>query len=66
MSTTIKHKKSDVKGVAPGTSALELGEIAINTNEGKIFIKTQDSDSNVAVIDFQPLRVYNSSGTRIN
>jgi DNA-binding beta-propeller fold protein YncE len=55
-----------VKGVAPGTSALELGEIAINTNEGKIFIKTQDSDSNVAVIDFQPLRVYNSSGTRIN
>lgn len=66
MSTTIKHKKSDVKGISPGTGALELGEIAINTNEGKIFIKTQDSDSNVEVIDFQPLRVYNSSGTRIN
>lgn len=66
MSTTIKHKKSDVKGIAPGTDDIVLGEIAINTNQGKIFIKTQDSDSNVEIIDFQPLRVYNSSGTRIN
>ncbi len=66
MSTTIKHKKSTVKGVAPGTSDLVLGEIAINTNEGIIYIKTEDSSSAVDIIDFNQLRVYNSSGTRIN
>jgi hypothetical protein len=66
LSTTIKHKKSSVKGVKPGTAALALGELAVNTNEGIIFMKTEDSSSNEDIIDFQQLRVYNSSGTRIN
>jgi hypothetical protein len=66
LSTTIKHKKSDAKGVTPSTSDLALGEIAINTNQGIIFLKTEDSSSAVEIIDFQQLRVYNSSGTRIN
>jgi hypothetical protein len=66
LSTTIKHKKSSVKGIKPGTSSLELGELAINTNEGIIFLKTEDSSSTLDIIDFQQLRVYNSSGTRIN
>ncbi len=66
MTTTIKHKKSDVKGLAPSAGSLELGEIAINTNEGIIFIKTEDSGDNVSVLDFKQLKVYNSSGTRIN
>jgi len=66
LSTTIKHKKSSVKGIAPGTNDIVLGEIAINTNEGIIFIKTEDSASSQSIIDFKQLKVYNSSGTRIN
>lgn len=66
MSTTIKHKKSSVKGIKPGTNDIVLGEIAINTNEGIIFIKTEDSASSESILDFKQLKVYNSSGTRIN
>jgi hypothetical protein len=41
MNTTIKHKRSNIAGAAPDTSNLELGEIAINTTDGRIFIKKE-------------------------
>lgn len=41
MTTTIIHKLSDVPGKEPLTTDLELGEIAINTHDGKIFLKTE-------------------------
>lgn len=39
MASTIKHIRSAVAGRTPTTSQLELGELAINTNDGKVFIK---------------------------
>jgi len=41
MSTLIKLKRSAVGGRIPTTSNLELGELAINTADGKIYIKQQ-------------------------
>tara|TARA_B100000035_G_scaffold187870_1_gene160383 strand:+ start:565 stop:882 length:318 start_codon:yes stop_codon:yes gene_type:complete len=39
MASTIKHIRSAVAGRTPTTSQLELGELAINTTDGKVFIK---------------------------
>jgi hypothetical protein len=41
MTSTIKLKRSDVPGKVPLTTDLELGELAVNTNDGKIFLKTE-------------------------
>jgi hypothetical protein len=39
MATTIKIKRSSSTGSLPSTSDLELGELAINTYDGKLFFK---------------------------
>jgi hypothetical protein len=39
MSTVLQHKRSSVLGSIPSTSDLALGEIAINTRDGKAFLK---------------------------
>ena len=39
MAQTIKLKRSGTSGAAPTTSQLELGEVAINTYDGKMYIK---------------------------
>ena len=39
MAQTIKLKRSASSGATPSTSSLELGEVAINTYDGKIYIK---------------------------
>ena len=39
MAQTIKLKRSAVAGGAPTVSQLELGEVAINTYDGKMYIK---------------------------
>lgn len=41
MANNIKIKRSAVQGKVPLTTDLELGELAINTYDGKIFLKTQ-------------------------
>ena len=53
MSTRIIHKKNDTTGVVPvisndATNELELGEIAINTHDGKMFIR-QDADGAISL-----------------
>ena len=47
MAQTLKLKRSAVSGNAPGTSDLALGEIAINTYDGKIFIKKDDGTESI-------------------
>jgi hypothetical protein len=59
--TLFKLKRSAIKGKAPTTSNLELGELAINTNDGRLFFKTTDSASSSAI---QTLREI-SGGTGI-
>lgn len=42
MATLLQHKRSGVGGSVPSTSALELGEIAINTSDGFLYLKRSD------------------------
>ena len=42
-STVIRHKRSAVSGKIPLASQLEPGELAINTADGKIFLKKDDN-----------------------
>lgn len=41
MAQTIKLKRSASQGAAPSTSQLELGEVAINTYDGRFFLKKE-------------------------
>lgn len=38
----IKHKRSSVADKVPQTTDLALGELAINTHDGKLFLKKDD------------------------
>ena len=39
MATTVLHKRSATSGAQPTTSDLSLGEIGVNTHDGKLFVK---------------------------
>jgi len=41
--STILHKRNSNSGVVPATASLSAGELAINTADGKLFIKTTDN-----------------------
>ena len=50
MAQVIKLKRSSTQGAEPSTSDLALGEVGINTYDGKMFIKKNDgSDSIIEV-----------------
>lgn len=51
MSTLIKLRRSAVAGRVPTTAQLELGELAINTADGKIYIK-QDVGGVESIVEF--------------
>lgn len=54
MSQTIKLKRSSVTGKAPTTTDLELGELAINTFDGKLFIKKDDGTASIIEVGSAP------------
>jgi len=54
MATTIKHKRSSVSGNVPATSAIEVGELAINFADQKIYTKTAAG----SVIELSPTDEY--------
>tara|TARA_Y100000385_G_scaffold291471_1_gene369687 strand:+ start:10224 stop:15575 length:5352 start_codon:yes stop_codon:yes gene_type:complete len=45
--SSIKLKRSAVSGRVPTTTSLDLGEIAINTYDGKLFIKKDDGSQSI-------------------
>ena len=49
MPNTLRHKRSTSAGVVPTTAALSLGELAINTYDGKLFLKKNVSGSETVV-----------------
>ena len=51
MAQTLKLKRSAVSGNAPSTGDLALGEIAINTYDGKIFIKKDDGTQSIVTFE---------------
>ena len=49
MPNTLRHKRSTAPGGVPTTAALSLGELAINTYDGKLFLKKNVSGSETVV-----------------
>jgi hypothetical protein len=47
MANLIKLKRSAVAGKAPTTSDLELGELALNTYDGKLYTKKDDGSASI-------------------
>ncbi len=47
MANTIKIKRSAVEGKAPTTSDLDLGELALNTYDGKLYTKKDNGTASV-------------------
>jgi len=45
--TTFRLKRSSVQGKIPTTGQLDLGEVAINTYDGRMFIKKDDGTASV-------------------
>jgi len=50
MANSVKLKRSSVAGKVPTNTDLDLGEIAINTYDGKVFIKKDDGSESVVEI----------------
>jgi len=51
MAVELLHKRNSSTGTVPSTSALALGEIAINTYDGKLFIKKDDGTQSIVTFD---------------
>jgi len=53
MAQTVKLKRSNVADAEPSTSDLALGELAMNTRDGKIFMRKyiDGTDGNDTIID---------------
>ena len=50
MAQIIKLKRSSIPGATPDITQVELGEIAINTYDGKLFVLTDDGTPKVEQI----------------
>ena len=50
----IKMKRSAVAAKAPGVADLALGELAVNTNDGKLYLKKNDGTE--AIVEIGPVR----------
>jgi hypothetical protein len=47
MANTLKLKRSAVQGKVPTTSDLELGELGLNTYDGKVYTKKDDGTASI-------------------
>ena len=50
MAQTVKLKRSSTAGKVPTTSNLELGELAMNTVDGKVYFEKNDGSPSVQTI----------------
>tara|TARA_R110000782_G_scaffold208817_2_gene297116 strand:- start:285 stop:1649 length:1365 start_codon:yes stop_codon:yes gene_type:complete len=50
MAQTIKLKRSAVAGRIPAASSLELGELGVNTHDGKVYVKKDDGSVSVVEV----------------
>ena len=50
MAQVIKLKRSSATGAVPSAGNLELGELAMNTYEGKIFFEKNDGSTSIQTI----------------
>lgn len=61
MAQTIKLKRSATQGAVPSTTQLALGEIAINTYDGKLFIKRDSGTESVVEIGGDATNIYSKT-----
>jgi hypothetical protein len=61
MAQTIKLRRSSTSGAVPTTSSLSLGEVAINTYDGKMYIKKNDGSD--AIVELSGDKLPLSGGT---
>jgi hypothetical protein len=61
MSSTVLHKRSSVSGHVPAVTSLSAGELAINTGDGKLFIRTVQNDIKSFSNDEQQAFVLNAT-----
>ena len=47
MANTVKLKRSAVQGKVPTTTDLDLGELAVNTYDGKLYTKKDDGTASI-------------------
>ena len=58
MASVIKLKRTSTASSVPSTSDLELGELALNTNDGKLFFKKDDGTTSIQeIVPFNPAAV---------
>lgn len=50
MANTVKLKRSAVAGKAPAVGDLALGELAVNTHDGKLYTKKNDGTDSIVEI----------------
>tara|TARA_B100000029_G_scaffold33519_1_gene31761 strand:+ start:3639 stop:3935 length:297 start_codon:yes stop_codon:yes gene_type:complete len=50
MAQVVKLKRSSVAAKVPSTSDLALGELAMNTNDGKIYFEKNDGSATIQTI----------------
>jgi len=50
MAQIVKLKRSSTKGNVPTTTQMELGELAINTNDGKLYFERNDGSATIQTI----------------
>lgn len=62
MASRIKHKRSSVAGKIPIAADLEAGELALNTNDGKVFLKKDDN----SILDITSTIFKNDSNATIS
>ena len=56
MAQVIKLKRSSSQGAQPSTSDLALGEVGINTYDGKMFIKKNDGSDSIVEVGTDVMR----------
>lgn len=65
MANTVKLKRSAVASAVPTTAQLELGELAINTNDGKLFLKRNNGTESIVQVG-SSLIADNGTGIAVN
>jgi len=56
MPSKIQHRRSTVPGKVPTTAQIDLGELALNTRDGKLFLKRDNGDGTFTVIELGSVR----------
>lgn len=51
MTSKIQHRRSAVPGKVPTTAQVDLGELAINTRDGKLFLKRDNGNGTFSIVE---------------